>query len=131
MNIKGMGHIAVNSGDYSKSIVFYRDILGFKEESKVEWEEFSITNLRMPDGGLLELFDYGMRTDRAQQDNSVVGYRHFAFLVDDVDEVEAHLVANNVPIKMSADTMPDLGIRGMLCLDPDGTEVEFYHLLEK
>lgn len=129
MRVNGMGHIAVNAGDFSKSIIFYRDILGMKEESRVDWEEFSITNLRMPDGGLLELFDYGMRTDRAESDNSVVGYRHFAFLVDDVDAFEAYLRSHNVPIKLEASSMPDLGIRGMLCLDPDGTEVEIYQPL--
>lgn len=126
MKIKGMGHIAINAGNYAKSIVFYRDILGLQEESKVVWEEFSITNLRMPDGGLLELFDYGEREDKAQPDNSIVGYRHFAFLVDDVDAMEAYLIENGVPIKLHSASMPDLGIRGMLCTDPDGAEVEFY-----
>jgi len=125
MKIKGMGHIAINSGNYQESLKFYRDILGFIEESTVVWEEFSITNLRLPDGGLLELFDYGLRNDRAQSDNSAVGYRHFAFSVEGIEELHEKLKRYGVEIRLEPLEMPDLGIKGMLCLDPDGTEVEF------
>jgi catechol 2,3-dioxygenase-like lactoylglutathione lyase family enzyme len=130
MKVKGMGHIAVNSGDFQKSIRFYRDILGLNEESTIVMEGFSITNLRLPDGGLLELFDYGKREDRAQSDNSAVGYRHFAFLTEDVDGWFEKLKENGVEIRMVPLEMPDLGIKGMLCLDPDGTEVELYEPLK-
>ena len=129
MKLKGIGHVGINAGDYSKSLVFYRDILGLEEIGKVEWPEFSITNLKAPDGTIVELFDYGFRKDKAQSDNSVVGYRHLAFLVEDVDAFETLLKDKDVPIKLHATVMEDLGIKGMLCLDPDGTEVELYEYL--
>ena len=124
MKMKGMGHIAINTGNFQESLKFYRDIMGLQEESTFEMEEFNLTNLRMPDGGLLELFDYGMRADRAQSDKSAVGYRHFAFLVEDVDAWHSKLIENGVEITMAPLEMPDLKIKGMLCLDPDGIEVE-------
>jgi len=130
MKIRGMGHIAVNSGNFQESLKFYRDILGLIEESRIDCGEFSITNLRMPDGGILELFDYGARTGRAQSDNSAVGYRHFAFLAEDVDGWEKKLKENGVEISLAPVEMPDLGIKGMLCRDPDGTEVELYEPLK-
>jgi len=129
MKMKGMGHIAINAGHFSESLKFYRDILGLREESTVEFDDFSITNLRMPDGGLLELFDYGTRSDRSQNDNSVVGYRHFAFLAEDIDAWHEKLKTEGIEIRMAPLEMPNLGIKGMLCLDPDGTEVELFEPL--
>jgi len=128
--MKGMGHIAINTGNFQESLKFYRDILGLKEEFSVDWDEFKMTTLSMPDGGLLELFDYGMRKDRAQSDNSAVGYRHFAFLVEDLDGWHQKLVENGVEVPVEPLEMPDLGTKGMLCLDPDGTEVELYEPLQ-
>ena len=130
MKLSGMGHIAINSGNYRESLKFYRDILGLIEEDTSDWGDFRLTNLRMPDGGLLELFDYGMRTERAQNDNSVVGYRHFAFLVEDVDSWRQKLMDNGIEITMEPAEMPVLGTKGMLCLDPDGTEIELYEPLK-
>jgi len=129
MKINGMGHIAINAGNYKESLKFYRDILGLEEEETIDFGDFKITNLRMPDGGLLELFDYGDRNDRAQNDNSVVGYRHFAFLAEDLDAWQQKLITNGIEIRLAPTEMPDLGIKGMLFLDPDGTELELFELL--
>ena len=129
MKIQQVGHIAINTGDFQKSFNFYSDLLGFKETFRVKWEEFSIINLEVPDGRVIELFDYGLRKERAQSDNSVVGYRHLAFQVDDVEEWEEFLQSKGIEIRLHATVMEDLGIKGMLCLDPDGTEVELYEPL--
>jgi len=129
MKMIGMGHIAVNTGNFQESLKFYRDILGFEEISTTNWGDFDMTMLGMPDGGAIELFDYGLRADRAQSDNSVVGYRHFALLVEDVDGWEAKLKENGIEISMAPVEMPVLGIKGLMCLDPDGVEVELYEPL--
>ena len=124
MKMIGMGHIAVNAGNYEKSLEFYRDILGLIVEDTTDWGDFQLTNLRMPDGGLLELFDYGPRDDRAESDESVVGYRHFAFAVEDVRAWHEKLIENGVEIQMAPLEMPELGIIGLLCRDPDGIVIE-------
>ena len=130
MKMFGMGHVGINAADYSKSISFYRDILGLEELSTHKFDDFEMTMLKMPDGGWLELFDYGKRKDQANQDESAVGYRHFAFLVDDVESWEKHLISNDVPIKMSSIVLEQLGTKAMLCSDPDGIEVEVFEMLK-
>jgi len=130
MKMLGMGHVGINAADFSKSIVFYRDILGLEELSTHKFDDFEMTMLKMPDGGWLELFDYGNRKHKAAKDDSAVGYRHFAFLVDDVEAWEKHLILNDVPIKMSSIVLEQLGTKAMLCTDPDGTEVELFELLK-
>ena len=129
MKINKVGHIGINTGDFGKTMNFYRDILGFKQHETVPIHGFEITNVEAPDGTLVELFDYGLRTDKSVGDNSVVGYRHLAFEVDNVDEWEAHLRNHDIEIRMSATVMEELGIKGILCLDPDGTEIELFEPL--
>ena len=88
-----------------------------------------MTTLELPDGGLIELYDYGYRTDRAQSVQSAVGYRHIAFLVDDVSAWAIYLSENGIKITVSPVIMEQIGTKGMLCLDPDGVEVELYEKL--
>ncbi|MHB8277422.1 MAG: VOC family protein [Candidatus Humimicrobiaceae bacterium] len=130
MEIKGLGHIGINAGDFKKSLAFYQDILGCKKINLTNWSDNQMTTLQLPDGGLIELFDYGLRTERAESDNSVVGYRHIAFFVDNVDAWELYMIENGIEIKVSAVVMEQIGTKGMLCLDPDGTEIELYERLK-
>ena len=129
MELKGIGHIGINTGDFKKSLYFYEDILGCRKIMLTDWGDNQMTTLEMPDGGRIELFDYGQRTQRAQSDNSVVGYRHIAFLVDDAAAWEKRLSENGVEIRMPVTELAEIGTRALLCLDPDGVEVELYERL--
>ncbi len=128
MEIKGLGHIGINTGDFKKSLHFYQDILGCKKIMFTDWGDNQMTTLALPDGGLIELFDYGPRTQRAPE-GSAVGYRHMAFLVEDVSAWEAFLKQNGVEIIMPVTELSVIGTKALLCLDPDGTEVELYERL--
>ena len=130
MKMKGMGHIALNTGNFNESLKFYKDILGLEEERTTDWGEFKMTSLLMPDGGSLEIFDYGMRFERAPSQSSV-GYRHVAFLVEDVDEWYRKLVENGIETRGEPMELPVLGIKGFICIDPDGMDIEIYETLNK
>lgn len=125
MEIKGLGHIGINTGDFQKSLHFYQDILGGKKIMFTDWGDNRMTTLRLPDGGLIELFDYGPRTQKASE-GPAVGYRHMAFLVEDVAAWEAFLKENGVEITMPVTELAAIGTKALLCLDPDGIEVELY-----
>jgi len=129
MKIIGMGHVGINTGDFEKSLIFYRDILGCKVEKTFDWEAFRMTKLMLPDGGWLELFDYRKPNGRSAPKEAEVGYRHFAFLVDDVEKWEKHLLNHGVTVSSKTQSLEDLGTKGMLCLDPDGIEVELFEML--
>ena len=125
MKVKGVAHIAINTSDYEKSMVFYRDIVGFEYINRVQFDGYSITYLQIPCGALMEIFEYGKRDDTASGDNALTGYRHLAFTVEDVDEVEKKMNEHNIPVRLRPTDMPELGVRGMLVVDPNGIEVEF------
>jgi Lactoylglutathione lyase and related lyases len=131
MKLKGIGHVAINVTDFERSAAFYRDTLGLKQLETVQLDGFTITNFELPDGGLLEIMEYGPREGRATQDIAAVGYRHVALLADDLEKWEEYLRREGVPIRMSCCVMENLGIKGLLCEDPDGTEIELYELLKK
>ena len=124
MKLKCMEHIGINTGNFKESLKFYRDILGLKQQATIKWPQFSITYLGLPDGGRVELFDYGMRPERAESDDSRVGYRHIAFKTDNIEAWEQHLKKNGIKIIMPTTDMVDLGIKGLLFEDPDGTMIE-------
>ena len=130
MKLNGIGHVAINVTDFERSAAFYRD-LGLKQMETVVLDGCSLTNFVLPDGGILEVVEYGPRQGRATQDTAAVGWRHLALLADNVDEWEKHLRAKGVPIRMVSCVMENLGIKGMLCEDPDGTEIEIYENLIK
>jgi glyoxylase I family protein len=124
MKLKRMEHIGINCGNFSESLKFYRDILGLKQQSTIKCPQFSITYIGLPDNSRIELFDYGIRKERAITDDSRVGYRHIAFEADNVEAWEQHLRENSIKITMPATVMADLGVQGLLCEDPDGTVIE-------
>ena len=124
MKLNRMEHIGINAGNFKESLKFYRDILGLKQQATIEWAEFSITFLELPDGGRVELFNYGIRSERAETDDSRVGYRHIAFEADNVEAWEQHLKKNGIKIIMPTKNMVDLGVKGLLFEDPDGTLIE-------
>lgn len=124
MKLKRMDHIGINCGNFSKSLKFYRDILGLKQQSTIKYPKFNITYIGLPDNSRIELFDYGIRKERTVSDDSRVGYRHIAFEADNVEAWEQHLRDNGIKISLSTTVMADLGVKVLLCEDPDGTIIE-------
>jgi glyoxylase I family protein len=124
MKLKRIEHIGINCGNFSESLKFYCDILGLKQLRTIKCPQFNITYIGLPDSSRIELFDYGMRKDRAETDDSRVGYRHIAFEADNLEAWEQHLRKNSIKIIMPVTEMADLGVKGLLCEDPDGTVVE-------
>jgi glyoxylase I family protein len=125
MKLARMEHLGINVGDFEKSLVFYRDILGLKQLETVKYPDYSITYMELPDRGRLELFDYCGRSPAALPvEDTRIGYRHIAFEVDDVAAWERRLREKGVKIVMATLDMPELGSRGLLCEDPDGTVIE-------
>jgi catechol 2,3-dioxygenase-like lactoylglutathione lyase family enzyme len=119
-----MEHIGINTGNFKESLKFYRDILGLKEQATIKMPEFSVTYLGLPDSGRVELFDYGIRQERVESDDSRVGYRHIAFESDNLETWEQHLKKNGIKIILVTTDIIDLGVKVLLFEDPDGTPIE-------
>ena len=59
------------------------------------------------------------------REESEAGLRHIAFQVEDVAAHEKLLRAEGVEITLSTCDLPNLGVRVLLFLDPNGVTLEF------
>jgi glyoxylase I family protein len=125
VEIIGIDHVSINTIDFAQTCDFYGRILGFQQLQTVGCGEFEITYFALPGGARLELFDYHGKNPSASRPEDEAGLRHLAFRVADVDAGEKHLRDAGVPISLPATDLPDLGVRVLLFLDPNGVTLEF------
>lgn len=125
MKIEKIDHVSINVTDIKKSLDFYGNVLGLKQQQTVDCGDFDITYFALPDGSRLELFDYHGKNQNTLREESEVGLRHLAFQVEDVAMHEKLLKAEGVRITLSTCDLPNLGVRVLLFLDPNGVTLEF------
>lgn len=125
MKILGVEHISINSNDFEKSKKFYSGILGFKLLQSIDCGDFFIHYFQIPNGTRLELFDYKGKAANINRAESDKGLRHLAFQVEDVAAHEKELRAKGVEITLPTCDLPNLGVRVLLFLDPNGVTLEF------
>ena len=125
MKIGRIEHFSINCVDYQKSREFYEGILGFKYLETVDCGEFDIRYFALPGGSRLELFDYHGKNRVLSHEESESGLRHVAFEVEDVAAHEKELRAAGVEITLSTCNLPNLGVRVLLFMDPNGVTLEF------
>lgn len=124
MKINYVQHIAVNAKDIDASVAFYRDILGFREQKRVTMGDNDLVYLSINENSEMELFSQRNGTTPNTTEETDAGLRHIAFDVDDLDAWDAYLKEKKVLFTLDPLDMPELGKRGLLILDPDGTVVE-------
>ncbi len=129
MKIKKIEHVSINVTDINRSLDFYGRILGFTKLQTVDCGEFDITYFGLPDRSRLELFDYRGKSPNTLRQESEVGLRHLAFQVEDVGAHEKQLRAEGVEITLPTCDLPNLGVRVLLFLDPNGVTIEFCEYL--
>ena len=125
MKIIKIDHGSINVIDIHKSLDFYTRILGLKQLQTADMGDYEITYLGLPDGSRLELFDYHGKNRNTPKDESDVGLRHLCFQVADVAAHEGQLRRQGVEITLPTCDIPNLGVRVVLFLDPNGVTLEF------
>ncbi len=125
LNIRRVDHISINLVDADKSYDFYGRILGFRRLQTVDCGAFDITYFGLPDGSRLELFDYRGQNRNTVREENEAGLRHLAFDVENVAEHERLLRAEGLQITLPTCDLPNLGVRVLLFLDPNGVTLEF------
>lgn len=125
MIIKKIEHVSINIVDFEKSLDFYGRILGFQRLQTVDCGEFEITYFGLPDGSRLELFDYHGKSPSQPRAENEIGMRHLAFEVQEVAAFETELRGADVEITLPTTDLPNLGVRVLLFLDPNGVTLEF------
>ncbi len=125
MNIRQIDHVSINLVDAVKSYDFYGRVLGFRRMQTIDCGDFEITYFELPNSTRLELFDYRGKNPTVLRAENEAGLRHLAFEVENVAEQERRLRAEGVQITLPTCDLPNLGVRVLLFLDPNGVTLEF------
>lgn len=124
-----INHVAISVTDIERSIGFYKKF-GFQEFKSWKAEDDSIKiNMLKLNNTVLEIFCYKEYTDLPETakttatDLSILGTKHFALGVDDIEKAKEFVIQNdiceNIDIKRGR-----LGKQYFFINDPDGILVE-------
>ncbi|PZD73313.1 hypothetical protein C1752_02384 [Acaryochloris thomasi RCC1774] len=125
-------HVMIATSDYSGTIDWYRETLGFR--IKHEWTVPEFPNLQLAylekNGFIIEVVA-SSNTPRASMPEDFMarqqqpGIGHFAFLVEDVDAATSALKEKGVKVVLPPTSFPDSGRRVSFIEDNNGYMIEF------
>jgi catechol 2,3-dioxygenase-like lactoylglutathione lyase family enzyme len=140
MSVQRVSHLGICVSDLQRSLRFYRDLLGFRVESKIDVAgphvdqllDLTGTKLRAiyleRDGLRLELLSYaspptvGPSTPRPMNQ---LGLTHLSLRVEDMERTIAELRNAGAPILEATKIgIPALHTAAIFITDPDGTRIE-------
>lgn len=129
MKLLGIHHVAIICSDYTRSRLFYVQVLGLTvlaENYRAERDSWKL-DLALPDGSQLELFSFPNPPPRSSRPEAQ-GLRHIAFKVTDIEAQVDYLTAQDIavePIRVDEFT----GMKYTFFQDPDGLPIELYQVL--
>jgi catechol 2,3-dioxygenase-like lactoylglutathione lyase family enzyme len=119
-----------------RSLEWYKTNLGFNTRATTYIQEAELKIAYITNGEFeIELFEKPHSTAVPSVDSdtsnpfSVQGYKHFSFVVDNVDVTWEDLKAKNLDLVLPPTTNDDLGVRYSFIRDPDGILLEFLSLV--
>ncbi|MBI2886480.1 MAG: VOC family protein [Chloroflexi bacterium] len=130
--LRGNGHVCIAVEDLEKELSFYRDVLGLQATLDYTAPDGTRMVLLAPPGPItpggyaLELLRFPQRRPLPEDHNAPawLGFKHAAFLVDDLDELYQRLKARGVEVR-GEPRSPQEGIPRVLnLLDPEGNRLE-------
>ena len=122
--ITGIAHNAVTVRDMQESLRFYTEALGFIKAFEIDRPENGapwIVCLSVAPGQFLELF-YGGTEDNPWRD-TLIGFNHFCFEVDDIFTTVERVRSAGYPIDIEPKQGADLNWQAWVT-DPNGIRIE-------
>jgi lactoylglutathione lyase len=116
-------HTMVRVKDLERSVRFYREVLGLREERRKVLEKADATLVFLADGEGDHRIELTYNHDGRDY---VLGnqFGHFAFGVDDLDLARERLQAHGVAFTRGPYRVSEGGSRIAFIKDPDGIEIE-------
>lgn len=135
-------HVGLTVTDLEKSIIFYRDVVGMKEEYYSEIASNSFDELIANSGVQirfcyltlesfrLQLIEYvsGSDTNALALQHNKAGNPHLSIWVEDVAAKYEEVASRNdvtITSRIVTQEYKDIGARTFYVTDPDGVQVEF------
>lgn len=127
--IKGIAHNAIRVTDMEKSLQFYCDIAGLTKafETHDDNDKPWIVYVKVSDGQFLELFYDGVKVPENRYAPDLIGYHHFCFETDNIEELAKRFHANGLMTNDKPGHGKDLNYNCWIH-DPDGNAVEFVQI---
>ncbi|WP_191600593.1 VOC family protein [Marinomonas algicola] len=123
---KRIHHVAIICSDYEVSKHFYTQILQLEviAENYREARQSYKLDLRLPDGGQIELFSF-VNPPKRPSTPEAQGLRHLAFVVESVEKTTSYLQEKGVEVEVIR-TDEFTGKLFTFFQDPDGLPLELY-----
>ena len=139
-------HVNVNCSDLTRSLTFYRDLVGLVPQShtkpvpqdgggfgldgQVQWDAHLLHDSRGATGPALDLLQWRTPTPvgHPPQHANTLGFFRLCLAVEDLDRVHAALegaAVRTLSAPVSTPIGPDVTVRFFCAFDPDGTCIEF------
>ncbi len=135
-------HIGIVVNDYQKSLDFYQ-LLGFvKSSHRVESTPFidmisvghdidlKTTRLTAPNGGMIELLEYGNHTEMKINTLFGNGIAHFAVTVEAIDTLYHRLIENGIEFLSPPIPSPNGYAKVAFCKATEGKFIELVEVLQ-
>lgn len=124
--LAGVHHVAIICSDYQRSKHFYVSILGLEiiaENYRHERDSYKL-DLKLPDGGQIELFSFPDRPARPSYPEAL-GLRHLAFSVTSIEATVKRLQKHGITVE-PVRTDEYTGKQYTFFSDPDNLPLELY-----
>ena len=143
MGVAGIRHAGIVVSDMSRSLPFYRDLLGMEvwfdmEDAspfletltEVPGARLRAVKLRAQDGVSIELLQYLSHPQAVPAEGRAcdVGCNHVALQVEDIGALYDRLTAAGIRFHAPPSGVPGGGARIAYCRDPEGVVVELVQL---
>jgi glyoxylase I family protein len=139
MSIKGLAHVAIQAKDYTATIAFYTEVLGFKVGHHWSLPAFQLKEASMlvsPDQRTcIEVFDneavIPAQGKKATSEEEVAhgALLHFAFYVEDVEAIYQKALAHGAKAYVEPGVLslgePPLIVKNAVIHSPNGEIIEF------
>jgi catechol 2,3-dioxygenase-like lactoylglutathione lyase family enzyme len=117
MTIRGIDHINISTDRLAETCAFFKTVLGLSDGFRPPFP-FGGAWLYQGDQAIVHIIE----KDRAMVPSSQASLDHFAFAIDDYEEMEARLQANGIEYRPL--DVPGTSIRQMFLQDPNGVNIE-------
>lgn len=123
-------HVAISVRNLENSANFYKDIFGFIEVKRFERKDLGGKAVFLKlEGMQIELWQFDKQIENKDDlsNLNILGIKHIAFEVDNIEEKYKELKAKNIEI--SEPKLGASGARYSFLKDPDGIPLELYEKL--
>jgi catechol 2,3-dioxygenase-like lactoylglutathione lyase family enzyme len=118
-------HIGITVSDLDAFENFYKSVFGFEKAKNDIEQDDKIIRFLKKDNLWLEFIKYKKEVqEQENKGNDILGYRHIALWVDDMDEFYNHV--KSLDVKSKEPKSYPSGEKRVKIWDPDGNMIEVY-----